>query len=219
MIGLSGLIFPSLEQIEEEYTEIREEFATLFDEQWRTLTQAQGMKPDIDWAKVPPRVHFLCNLCINEHPILSIECFEWTPFSWAISLWEIPDMCTKASRAIGASGSMQANDAYPGLLLDRNITDGWAMVCSLLTLAIGNDLGRATSTSARAARICRGRSCGGAILGGWGVIYGSLTSGVIARLLSCARPAISSAFDGGCTLPRLSCNLYCFSNLYFHRRL
>jgi len=31
--------------------------------------------------------------------------------------------------------------AYPNLLFDRNITDGRAMMCSFLTLAIGNNQG------------------------------------------------------------------------------
>ena len=34
--------------------------------------------------------------------------------------------------------------AYPNLLFDRNITDGRAMMCSFLTLAIGNNQGNSS---------------------------------------------------------------------------
>ena len=38
--------------------------------------------------------------------------------------------------------------AYPTLLFDRNIIDGRGMMCSFLTLAIGNNQGRELSRSA-----------------------------------------------------------------------
>merc|ERR1719221_998814 len=61
---------PYLEDIREEYTEIREEYyATLVDKKWKTLAQAQKMKPEIDWSKVPPKPNFIGNLCIKNHPI------------------------------------------------------------------------------------------------------------------------------------------------------
>merc|ERR1719323_2869171 len=71
-----------LDDIKDEYTEIREEdYATLIDKKWKTLAQAQKMKPEINWAKVPPKPHFLGNLCIKEHPISEIlEYIDWTPF-------------------------------------------------------------------------------------------------------------------------------------------
>jgi len=71
-----------LDDIKDEYTEIREEYyATLIDKKWKTLAQAQKMKPEINWEKVPPKPHFLGNLCIKEHPIKEIiEYIDWTPF-------------------------------------------------------------------------------------------------------------------------------------------
>merc|ERR1719230_423204 len=52
---LSGEKKSYLEDIKEEYAEIREEYyATLIDKKWKTLAQAQKMKPDIDWSLVPP---------------------------------------------------------------------------------------------------------------------------------------------------------------------
>merc|ERR1719265_248925 len=39
--------------------------------------------------------------------------------------------------------------AYPNLLFDRNITDGRAMMCSVLTLSIGNNQGMAMWIMAR----------------------------------------------------------------------
>merc|ERR1711920_518262 len=71
-----------LDDIKDEYTEIREEYyATLIDKKWKSLKQAQGMKPEIDWEKGPPKPHFLGNLCIKHHPITEIvKYIDWTPF-------------------------------------------------------------------------------------------------------------------------------------------
>mmetsp|Transcript_69181 Transcript_69181/g.156889 ORF Transcript_69181/g.156889 Transcript_69181/m.156889 type:complete len:1274 (+) Transcript_69181:67-3888(+) len=71
-----------LQDIKEEYTEIREEYyATLIDKKWKTLTQAQGMKPKMDWSKVPPKPNFIGNLCIKDYSIEEIvEYIDWTPF-------------------------------------------------------------------------------------------------------------------------------------------
>merc|ERR1719384_1496375 len=56
---VSSLLSPEkqsyLEDIREEYTEIREEYyATLIDKKWKTLAQAQKMKPTLNWNLVPP---------------------------------------------------------------------------------------------------------------------------------------------------------------------
>merc|ERR1712066_972699 len=60
---LSGEKQSYLEDIRDEYTEIREEYyATLIDKKWKTLAQAQSMKPSIDWSKLPPKPQFLGNL-------------------------------------------------------------------------------------------------------------------------------------------------------------
>jgi len=71
-----------LEDIKEEYTEIREEYyATLIDKKWKTLAQAQKMKPEIDWTQVPPTPKFIGNLLLKDHPIEEIiEFIDWTPF-------------------------------------------------------------------------------------------------------------------------------------------
>jgi len=71
-----------LEDLSEEYTEIREEYyATLVDKKWKTLDQAQKKKPTIDWAKVPPKPKFVGNLMIKDHSIAEImEYIDWTPF-------------------------------------------------------------------------------------------------------------------------------------------
>merc|ERR1711870_218341 len=60
----------------------REEYyATLIDKKWKTLEQAQKMKPEIDWTRVPPTPRFIGNLCISDHPIQEIiEYIDWTPF-------------------------------------------------------------------------------------------------------------------------------------------
>nr|UKS50368.1 B12-dependent methionine synthase [Alexandrium insuetum] len=71
-----------LEDIKEEYTEIREEYyATLVDKKWKTLQQAQQMKPAMDWSKVPPKPQFIGNLYVKEHSIEEIvQYIDWTPF-------------------------------------------------------------------------------------------------------------------------------------------
>ncbi|CAE8605206.1 unnamed protein product [Polarella glacialis] len=71
-----------LADIQEEYTEIRDEYyATLVDKKWKTLDQAQAKKPQMDWSKVPPKPQFIGNLCIKDHPIDEImQYIDWTPF-------------------------------------------------------------------------------------------------------------------------------------------
>jgi len=79
---LSGEKKSYLDDIKDEYTEIREEYyATLIDKKWKTLKQAQSMKPEIDWSRIPSTPKFLGNLLIKEHPITEImEYIDWTPF-------------------------------------------------------------------------------------------------------------------------------------------
>merc|ERR1712117_968736 len=73
---------PYLEDIREDYTEIREEYyATLVDKKWKKLAQAQSAKPTMDWSRVPPKPKFLGNLFIEDHPLEEIVPFiDWTPF-------------------------------------------------------------------------------------------------------------------------------------------
>jgi 5-methyltetrahydrofolate--homocysteine methyltransferase len=79
---LSGEKKAYLEDIQEEYTEIREEYyATLVDKKWKTLAQAQAKAPKLDWGLVPPKPNFIGNLMIKEHPIQElVEFIDWTPF-------------------------------------------------------------------------------------------------------------------------------------------
>merc|ERR1712176_265114 len=71
-----------LEDLTEEYTEIREEYyATLVDKKWKKLEQAQKAKPSLDWSLVPPRPNFIGNLMVKDHPIEEIlQYIDWTPF-------------------------------------------------------------------------------------------------------------------------------------------
>merc|ERR1711976_968643 len=70
-----------LEDIKEEYAEIREEYyATLIDKKRKTLEQAQKLKPEMDWTRVPPAPKFLGNQYLKHHPIEEIiEYIDWTP--------------------------------------------------------------------------------------------------------------------------------------------
>jgi len=79
---LSGEKMPYLEDIREEYTEIREEYyATLVDKKWKKLSQAQSAKPSLNWDLVPPKPNFVGNLMIKDHPITEIvQYIDWTPF-------------------------------------------------------------------------------------------------------------------------------------------
>jgi len=83
---VSSLLSPEkqsyLEDLTEEYTEIREEYyATLVDKKWKTLQQAQKAKPSLDWSLVPPRPNFIGNLMVKDHPIEEIlQYIDWTPF-------------------------------------------------------------------------------------------------------------------------------------------
>jgi 5-methyltetrahydrofolate--homocysteine methyltransferase len=79
---LSGEKQNYLDDIKEEYTEIRDEYyATLVDKKWKTLQQAQQKKPTIDWTRIPPKPKFLGNLCIKNHPITElVDYIDWTPF-------------------------------------------------------------------------------------------------------------------------------------------
>jgi len=71
-----------LEDIAEEYSEIRDEYyATLIDKKWKTLAQAQAKKPEIDFSKIPPKPKFIGNLCVKDVDINEIiEYIDWTPF-------------------------------------------------------------------------------------------------------------------------------------------
>merc|ERR1712151_423020 len=52
---LSGEKKSYLEDIKDEYTEIREEYyATLIDKKWKMIEEAQAKKPELDWSLVPP---------------------------------------------------------------------------------------------------------------------------------------------------------------------
>merc|ERR1712238_34227 len=83
---VSSLLSPEktsyLEDLKEEYTEIREEYyATLVDKKWKTLKQAQAKKPSLNWDLVPPKPNFVGNLMVKDHPISEIvEFIDWTPF-------------------------------------------------------------------------------------------------------------------------------------------
>jgi 5-methyltetrahydrofolate--homocysteine methyltransferase len=70
-----------LDDIKEEYSEIRTEYyATLIDKKWKTIQEAQKMKPTINWSKLPPKPKFIGNLCIKDYPIKEIiEYIDWTP--------------------------------------------------------------------------------------------------------------------------------------------
>merc|ERR1712050_799668 len=54
-----------LDDITEEYTEIRDEYyATLIDKKWNTLEKAQKMKPVLDFKeRLPPKPKFIGNMC------------------------------------------------------------------------------------------------------------------------------------------------------------
>jgi len=70
-----------LEDLAEEYTEIREEYyATLIDKKWKTLEQTQKMKPTIDWTKLPPKPNFVGNQLISHSVTKIMEYIDWTPF-------------------------------------------------------------------------------------------------------------------------------------------
>merc|ERR1711937_619171 len=71
-----------LDDVREDYTEIREEYyATLIDKKWNSIQKAQSMKPTLDWSKLPPKPKFLGNMCIEDHPLEEIiEFIDWTPF-------------------------------------------------------------------------------------------------------------------------------------------
>jgi len=71
-----------LEDVAEEYTEVREEyFATLIDKKWKALEQARQKKPKMDWSKLPPAPQVTGNICLNDFPIKDIiEFIDWTPF-------------------------------------------------------------------------------------------------------------------------------------------
>jgi len=71
-----------LADIKEEYQEIREEYyASLIDKKWKTLAQAQKMKPEMDWTQVPPAPKIIGNQYLKEHSIAEIvEYIDWTPF-------------------------------------------------------------------------------------------------------------------------------------------
>merc|ERR1719336_3799426 len=83
---VSSLLSPEkqsyLDDLTEEYTEIREEYyATLVDKKWKKLEQAQKAKPSLDWSLVPPRPNFVGNLMVKDHPIEEIlQYIDWTPF-------------------------------------------------------------------------------------------------------------------------------------------
>ena len=49
-----------------------------------------------------------------------------------------PDKCQK-KRSQRTEENEECKIAYPNLLFDRNIIDGRAMMCSVLTLTIGNN--------------------------------------------------------------------------------
>ena len=50
-------------------------------------------------------------------------------------------MSAAAAAAADLCQEEETKIAYPTLLFDRNITDGRGMMCSFLTLAIGNNQG------------------------------------------------------------------------------
>merc|ERR1719215_2137532 len=79
---LSGEKKSYLEDIVDEYKEIREEYyATLVDKKWKTIEQAQAKKPALDWGLTPPKPNFIGNLMIKDHPVSEImEYIDWTPF-------------------------------------------------------------------------------------------------------------------------------------------
>jgi 5-methyltetrahydrofolate--homocysteine methyltransferase len=70
-----------LEDIAEEYTEIREEYyATLIEKKWNSLEVARKKKPTLDWSKVPPAPKFIGNLCIKDYDVNEIiKYIDWTP--------------------------------------------------------------------------------------------------------------------------------------------
>lgn len=71
-----------LEDLTEEYTEIREEYyATLIDKKWNTLEVARKKKPILDWGRLPSAPKFVGNLCLDNYPIEEImKYIDWTPF-------------------------------------------------------------------------------------------------------------------------------------------
>merc|ERR1712190_32834 len=83
---VSSLLSPEktsyLEDIREEYTEIREEYyATLVDKKWKKLADAQKKAPSLNWDLVPPKPNFVGNLMVKDHPITEIiQYIDWTPF-------------------------------------------------------------------------------------------------------------------------------------------
>lgn len=79
---LSGEKQAYLEDIREEYTEIREEYyATLVDKKWKKLADAQKKAPSLNWDLVPPKPNFVGNLMVKDHPISEIiQYIDWTPF-------------------------------------------------------------------------------------------------------------------------------------------
>jgi 5-methyltetrahydrofolate--homocysteine methyltransferase len=79
---LSGEKESYLEDLKEEYTEIAEEYyATLIDKKWKTLEQAQQLRPQLDWSKVPPPPKSVGNHLMQDYPLDEIIQFiDWTPF-------------------------------------------------------------------------------------------------------------------------------------------
>merc|ERR1712136_464898 len=79
---LSGEKESFLEDLKEEYTEISEEYyATLIDKKWKTLEQAQQLRPQLDWSKVPPPPKSVGNHLMQDYPLDEIIQFiDWTPF-------------------------------------------------------------------------------------------------------------------------------------------
>merc|ERR1719210_1408270 len=95
-----------LEDINEEYVDIRREYySTLQEKKWKTLVQAQSMKPKLDWSKIPPKPKFIGNLCLKEYPIQEIiDYIDWTPF------FQVYELRGK-----------YPNNTYPNIFQDANV--------------------------------------------------------------------------------------------------
>jgi len=71
-----------LDDINEDYTEIRDEYySTLIDKKWMTPEKARSKKPILDWTRVPPTPKFIGTQFIEDHSIDELaEYIDWTPF-------------------------------------------------------------------------------------------------------------------------------------------
>ncbi|CAE7724103.1 rbcL [Symbiodinium sp. CCMP2592] len=93
--------------------------------------------------KVPARA--------NDHSHVLRVSFQWrfAPKAWEQVRKRPGDMFRKWLGAVAPGALEEMKIAYPTLLFDRNIIDGRGMMCSFLTLAIGNNQGRELSRYGR----------------------------------------------------------------------